>query len=268
MKKTFIFSFLLLNILTFSQINRFYYELNYKPNKDSSKIEKLLTVLDIKDGKSLYLNQELAVHDSIITASNENPSKFELFDWKTFSNNTPKNSVKIIKENGIVTQNEVIGEVQNFNYVEKINFNWILSNESQKIENYNTQKATTDFGGRKWNAWFTTEIPINDGPYKFFGLPGLIVKIEDSEKEYSWTLKGNYFCKENCSFQQESHNEKYIKTIKVSKENFLKLKTNYKKDPLQGADVANPEINPTFIKEYKERLLKKINYYNNPIERD
>ena len=83
MKKTFIFSFLLLNILTFSQINRFYYELNYKPNKDSSKIEKLLTVLDIKDGKSLYLNQELAVHDSIITASNENPSKFELFDWKS-----------------------------------------------------------------------------------------------------------------------------------------------------------------------------------------
>ena len=49
-------------------------------------------------------------------------SKFELFDWKTFSNNTPKNSVKIIKENGIVTQKEVIGEVQNFNYVEKINF--------------------------------------------------------------------------------------------------------------------------------------------------
>ena len=81
-------------------------------------------------------------------------------------------------------------------------------------------------------------------------------------------MKGNYFCKENCSFQQETHNEKYIKTIKVSKENFLKLKTNYKKDPLQGADVMNPEINPTFIKEYKERLIKKINYYNNPIERD
>jgi GLPGLI family protein len=81
---------------------------------------------------------------------------------KPFPIITPKNSVKIIKENGIVTQKEVIGEVQNFNYVEKINFNWKLSNESQKIENYNTQKATTDFGGRKWNAWFTTEIPIND----------------------------------------------------------------------------------------------------------
>ena len=189
MKKIFIFSFLLLNILAFSQINRFYYELNYKPNKDSSKIEKLLTVLDIKDGKSLYLNYELARYDSIIIASMENSAKFANFDWDNFYKNPPKNSVKIIKENGIVTQKEVIGEVQNYNYVEKINFNWTLSNEFQKIENYNTQKATTDFGGRIWNAWFTTEIPINDGPYKFFGLPGLIVKIEDSEKEYSWTLK-------------------------------------------------------------------------------
>jgi GLPGLI family protein len=30
-----------------------------------------------------------------------------------------------------------------------------------------------------------------DGPYKFSGLPGLIVKIEDADKNYSWELKGN-----------------------------------------------------------------------------
>ena len=47
-----------------------------------------------------------------------------------------------------------------------------------------------------------------------------------------------------------------LKQLKVSKENFLKLKTNYKKT-LQGADVANPEINPTFFKEYKEKIAKK-----------
>ena len=44
--------------------------------------------------------------------------------------------------------------------------------------------------GRKWTAWFTTEIPIQDGPYKFRGLPGLIVKIEDETKSHCFALNG------------------------------------------------------------------------------
>ena len=67
---------------------------------------------------------------------------------------------------------------------------WNILPEKQKIDEFETQKAETEMFGRKWTAWFTTEIPIQDGPYKFHGLPGLIVKIEDENKSHSFALSG------------------------------------------------------------------------------
>ncbi|MGA9212277.1 GLPGLI family protein [Kaistella sp.] len=66
--------------------------------------------------------------------------------------------------------------------------NWKVLAEKQKIGEFNVQKAETEMYGRKWTAWFTTEIPIQEGPYKFHGLPGLIVKIEDETKSHSFSL--------------------------------------------------------------------------------
>lgn len=45
-------------------------------------------------------------------------------------------------------------------------------------------KATTQHGGRQYTAWYTTQIPISDGPYIFHGLPGLITKVTDAEALY------------------------------------------------------------------------------------
>lgn len=67
-------------------------------------------------------------------------------------------------------------------------FKWELTNDTAIIFGYKAQKATTDFGGRKWVAWFSTEIPYNDGPYKFNGLPGLIVKVYDTRLHYEFEL--------------------------------------------------------------------------------
>src|SRR5690606_1469092 len=50
------------------------------------------------------------------------------------------------------------------------------------------QRADIRFGGRDWVAWFTTEIPIPDGPYKFCGLPGLIVSIADTQQHWQFDL--------------------------------------------------------------------------------
>lgn len=61
--------------------------------------------------------------------------------------------------------------------------NWKLSNEYKTIKNYNCQKATCDFRGRSYVAWFTNEIPISEGPWKFKGLPGLILEMEDTKHQ-------------------------------------------------------------------------------------
>ncbi len=78
-----------------------------------------------------------------------------------------------------------------FKYEENLDaFNWKLTQDTATIAGYLSQKASCHYGGRTWIAWFSTEIPFNDGPYKFNGLAGLIVKIYDSRKHYVFELTG------------------------------------------------------------------------------
>ncbi|MCO6498675.1 MAG: GLPGLI family protein [Chitinophagaceae bacterium] len=65
---------------------------------------------------------------------------------------------------------------------------WEILDSSTTYSNYTCQLAKTYYGGREWFAWFTTEIPVPNGPYKFMGLPGLIVKMEDAKGECLYEL--------------------------------------------------------------------------------
>lgn len=68
---------------------------------------------------------------------------------------------------------------------------WELTDETMEILGFLCTKATTKWRGRNYTAWFTPEVPISDGPHKFCGLPGLIVKVEDSDDgHYLFELKG------------------------------------------------------------------------------
>jgi len=61
--------------------------------------------------------------------------------------------------------------------------NWKIESDTSTILSYQCQKATTTFRGRKYEAWFTPDIASNIGPWKFGGLPGLILKVNDINKE-------------------------------------------------------------------------------------
>lgn len=68
---------------------------------------------------------------------------------------------------------------------------WRFSDEdTDSIMGYDCRKATVEFAGRSYTAWFTPEIPLSFGPYKFGGLPGLILKLEDAERQYIWKAMG------------------------------------------------------------------------------
>ncbi len=68
---------------------------------------------------------------------------------------------------------------------------WSFCDEAtDSIMGYDCRKATVEFAGRNYTAWFTPEIPLPFGPYKFGGLPGLILKIEDAERQFVWEAKG------------------------------------------------------------------------------
>jgi len=67
---------------------------------------------------------------------------------------------------------------------------WTLLSERKDIQGYLCQKAMAAFKGRKWTAWYTTKIPISDGPWKLNGLPGLILDAMDSDSLYHFYCVG------------------------------------------------------------------------------
>ena len=78
-----------------------------------------------------------------------------------------------------------------YEYMDKLNSqNWEIQADTMTILGYTCQKAITEWRGRHYEAWFASEIPINEGPMKFGGLPGLIFKLNDVDKEYNYEIEG------------------------------------------------------------------------------
>ena len=70
-----------------------------------------------------------------------------------------------------------------------IKHEWLLSSEEKKkILGKVCSKATTRFRGRDYVVWYSTEIPVQLGPWKFHGLPGLIMQVQDVKKEVSISI--------------------------------------------------------------------------------
>ncbi len=266
--------------------NRFFYELTFKPKKDSAKVEKVMTILDVVKDKSIYRDYTIVAQDSILKIQIEAMQKSGLFKDISKSVTMPKFSEKIYKfypsmkvqyvdrvANGFTPMN--IG------YNEDLKFNWKIDAQKEKIGAYNAQKATTEYGGRKWTAWFTADIPLQDGPFKFHGLPGLIVKVTDDGNNYSWELKGNK--------KVENFNEiPYIETVspggdggkvvEVSRDKFEKTFGEFKKDPMATArpyfttEVLSQKIPGSdltigqMVKQQEKMLNDFFNANDNPIE--
>lgn len=69
---------------------------------------------------------------------------------------------------------------------------WQIQSETKEVMGYSCQLASCDFRGRTWHAWFSPDIPINEGPWKLFGLPGLVLEAYDSKKHYAYKAIGLY----------------------------------------------------------------------------
>jgi GLPGLI family protein len=60
----------------------------------------------------------------------------------------------------------------------------IVPDSTATIIGYTCQLAKTNFKGRTWWAWYSEDIPIPEGPWKLCGLPGLILRAYDGQKQY------------------------------------------------------------------------------------
>ena len=62
-----------------------------------------------------------------------------------------------------------------------LNLDWQLRDGLKEIAGFQCNEAFIHFRGRDYTVWYTTEIPYSFGPWKFHGLPGLILEIVEKE---------------------------------------------------------------------------------------
>ena len=160
-------------------------------------------------------------------------------------------------KNTVVYRTFISGPIME--YVENIpTFKWKLLSDKKTIAGYSCQKAMTSFRGRTYEAWFAPQIPLKEGPYKIAGLPGLILKIADTQKHYSYTCIGIQKPKKKVPIAFWKWN-----TQKTNRE---KLNSMIKRMYQQPADFAKSLGTKLHYPGKNENEVRKISYPYNPIE--
>ncbi len=160
------------------------YNMSYRPdsNNINTKVEPMELLINKKG--SLFRSKKKGLLDSsLYIATNDN----EIGKANRMYSSGIK--YQILKDDEqIRTFDEfTLSPDSKFYYDEPKNqFKWDIRSDTMKIGNMNCQKAEVNFHGRKWIAWFTNEIAVSDGPYKFSGLPGLILSLQDSQSYWKF----------------------------------------------------------------------------------
>ncbi|MBU4539038.1 MAG: GLPGLI family protein [Weeksellaceae bacterium] len=233
MKKYFPLFLLICNFF-FAQNQRFSYEYQFvKDTLNKQEISKELMSLDIsRDGSSFY-SRDVQVSDSVMNAYFEKQIKTSgsmNVDTKMMSQRKGSVRYKIFKKypDFKTTASISIG-IDSYKVSDDRKLIWKILPDQKKIGEFNAQKATTEFAGRKWVAWFSAELPFQDGPYKFHGLPGLIVKLEDFTKTHQFELIGT--SKFTPAPEKVSEFTGKRKEIEISQNQYRKIFLEDRNDP-------------------------------------
>lgn len=264
-----------------AQSTQFIYEYKFKIdslNRDKVTVENM--VLETGGEGSRFVSQKKIVSDSIL---NGNIKKMMAGGGNHIDmTGTPQPTVR----------SEVIKKYPSYETVYKTTPGstplavsiskkpeWKISTDKSDVLGYRVQKATTKFAGREWTAWFAPELPIQDGPHQFYGLPGLIVKIEDSKNDHTFVLIAT---RKVSSEEPEKKSRMANREIALDEEKFRKFWADYKKDPVKdmrqqitsvsggvvtsmtfnGKSYSQEEMMRESEKNRKESLKKTNNFLN------
>ena len=271
MNKIFIFlTCIVFNYNVSAHSIRFIYNYKSMPNsfkKDSIVDETMVLEIDPIQKQSLFSNYTKIKSDSSMASGIQN------FPDPSLRTRYVVNKNLVNKEVFFYTPNYAGDPVLKIK--DDRPFIWHITNEKSEILSYPVQKATTEFGGRKWTAWFSTSFPFSDGPYKFYGLPGLILKISDSMNGHNYELIGIEKVKLD-SYKMLS-DLSYKNSKQISLTDYKKMVVENRKDPMKKirTEIFQGRILFGSMKErdeYIKRSERNLKIWkennNNPIELD
>lgn len=264
------FSFLLVVIFASAQNKRFTYDYQFIPDSTNiSDVKSELMNLDVTDSGSKFYSATVYQSDSIMKVDlDKQLAATGMINVKSdMRKGLIRYSVsKKYPKYEVFLHNRILMDL--YKVSEERTIDWKITSEKLKIGEWNTQKSEADFGGRHWYAWFTTDIPIQDGPYKFHGLPGLIVKLEDQTQSHRFTLQA---VKNISSVPEDIFGSK---EISVNSKQYNKLLKDNENDPTKGlkqmqmggVTMIMKDGQNTHMKEQEERIKARLKKDNNRIE--
>ena len=232
------------------------YRLSFLKDTTSTVTTDDLMVLRFNKDKSLFYSYNSYTLDSLLCSDKGSSIQMDILANGSSKYGKRIVSYNILKDfrNNLIDYTDNVGG-EHYRYEEELpDFNWKISTEQKKIWDYTCQKATCDFRGRTYEAWFTTEIPVKDGPWKFYGLPGLIMEVYDIQKHYSFVFVGLRKSGAKITMLPRQY-------TKSSREKYLKAYKNYIKDPVAFISAASGmKITVNGSSRRKPQKGKSVNY--------
>ncbi|WP_426278368.1 GLPGLI family protein [Chryseobacterium sp. S-02] len=267
-----IFSFF--SVFMMAQNQRFIYEYKFVTDStDKSKADQEIMYLDIAKKGSKFYSKKIFIADSIREDRVAKGMRdFSGIDYGKISFAVEKSypDYKVLFFNPL--------EVDFYKVNDQRKMDWKILPEKEKIGEFNTQKAKTDFAGRQWTAWFVPDLPIQDGPYKFHGLPGMIIKIEDKTQSHSFVLKGIAKIPDNQEWKSDSEKKIVGSLVEVDPDQYKKQFVDHRNNPNKGmrqmmsgnakvniVDESGKPLDPEKLFREREKKAKEENAKNNNV---
>lgn len=187
MKTIIIFISIFLFNQAFSQSQIFTYQYQFTPDSTviENKVSQLMILNISKDRSEFYSLEKMKIDSTLLDRRNKgiNDPRYTQTEYIT--------TYRILKyPNEKKLDHRITLGVSPYLLRDNREISWTLELEYAELLGFKVQKATADFAGRKWIAYFSKDIPFPDGPYKFRGLPGLIVKVADDDNKHVFELIG------------------------------------------------------------------------------
>lgn len=222
--------------------------------------------LDIGRHASRFYSYTAFVSDSILAADNANGASTETMIQHAHQYHSmwSEQTYKHYPDGRVTTLDAVAGDISRLRCEEtEEKPQWTLTPDTLTLLGYRCTRATTSFKGRQWSAWFTPDIPVSEGPWKLYGLPGLILKAQDAEGHYRFTANGI----------EQSRNATPIlfggaDYEPVSRKQYDKIHLRYFADPVGFIASTMPNARITIKDKHGRATDYPKNTPYNPIERN
>ncbi len=238
--------------------------------------EPFLLFIDKNQAKSLFISKNKLISEKIISkyiekkeAINHYEVNMSASDPEMLESSKFKNKFRVIVEKDLKSNNlryEQDAFMSTLQYQSKLPvFKLQLEDSTKNILGYTVHKASLNYKGRHYTAWYAPKVVVSDGPFKFWGLPGLIFEIYDDKDDYHFSLTGIEF-PNKIEFPKEAFRDKSV-LVPVIKTTEKKFQKDFEKTFSPSNIIGNSAYIGKHSEEMEAKRVEKFkSKYNNPIE--